>query len=479
MPQLFRSLVMSLSILASAAAALAQTPASTPTPAPVQTQAPVKTLLPLKIYPLPGGLDQRTMFNDNSPESVPGTGILVSTLPNQGRENSPFLDFAFNGEFGLFSHHLFIDRVAGTRLLYLGLVASNFSARPVTLTIKQGASYLSQPDAPFNVPLQVLAPNPGALIYAGPGDRVATELTAGKVLMQNLSFKVPPGTSQLIYSQPINTDVPVLSPQKDGTTLAVNGRSILLVCQSNGPLYLSSLAWVAKRDGESFVPPTLDDYRSLLNAGKFAGRHEPASIYDEKNPPKGAFFYGRVAGVSPGVSWSGKLWEGERAAEIPGPGEKVGYPIATTYVKRFGTGQNQSGAMIRRYSDSPPENHGNYGVDYQLEIPFSNKSQAPQTYTLSLTEPLNPNLPAGQPAEMVYTDPPNPTWMFRGSIRLRWRDAAGKLQDQLTHLGLHNGRLAPPFARITVPPGKSYTAQLSLIYPADATPPQLLTIGRE
>lgn len=426
----------------------------------------------MPVYPLPGGLDPLPMFNDNSPESVPGSGILLSTLP--GKPGSPFLDYAFNGTFGLFSHHLFIDRVAGTRLLYLGLIASNYGNRPVQLTLSQGASYLSQPDAPFSRRLPSLSDNAAADQFIGPGDRIATELIAGKFQLQDVRYTVPPGSSRILYSLPVHTDVAELAPQKDGTQLAVNGRSTLMRWQSDGPVYLSSLAWVARRDGEALVPPSLDDYRSLLNAGKFAGKHEPTSLYDAAQPPKGVFYYGRVAGVSPGLSWSGRLWEGARASERPGPGQAVGYPLATTYVKRFGTGQNQSGAMLRRYADSPPENHGNYGLHYVLELPFVNPDPRPRRYALRLSEPLNPNAAAGTP--LKYAEALIPVAMFRGTLRWSYTDQAGQLQQGFSHLNLHNGERPEPFAELEVPALGQRLLKLELIYPADATPPQLLSI---
>ncbi|MEZ0368209.1 MAG: DUF3370 domain-containing protein [Candidatus Sericytochromatia bacterium] len=444
------------------------TPASVP-PSPSPSPAQTKIVQPIKIYPLPGGLDARPMLNSNSPELVNDAGILISTLPNQGKTDSPFLDYAFEGDFGAFCHHIFKDANPGERLLYLGLVASNLSAKPVRLTLTQGASYLSQPDALFK-PLADILPNPAGEIYAGPGDRVATELLAGTLPLKDIVIEIPPGASRVVSSQPINTDVAILPP--------INGRSTLMHFHSDGPVYLSELAWLAQHNGEQFVPPTLEDYHSLLDAGKFAGVHEKTSLYTDTTPPTGPFFYGRVAGVSQGLSWQGKLWEGSRATERPAPGQKIGYPIATTYIKRFGTGQNQSGKMPRRYPDTPPENHGNYAVDYELEIPLHNDTKEFQSYSLALSQPLNPNLPADKPAEMVYMFPPNAAVMFRGSVRLRWVDEYKQLQDRLSHLVLRNGQEGSAFELITVPPRTHYDLKLSLVYPPDSTPPHLLTIER-
>lgn len=445
----------------------------------------------VRIYPLPGGLDDRPMLNDNSPEWLSQSGILVSTLPNRGQTNSPFLDFAFNGDFGVFSHHYFVDRFNGEKQLYLGLVASNFGTKAVNVTLRQGASYLSQPGEPHHRPLPVVTHHPGTApdaapdptLYAGAGDRAALDMLAGRGELQNQVFRIPAGSSGLIASLPVITDKVTQGLTLDGKWHAYNGRSSLMHLHADGPVYMSSLAWVAKRADGGFAEPSLDDYRSLIHAGKFSGWREKFSNYDEQNPPRGSFLYGRVAGVSPGVKWQGRLWQGEQRSQLPGPGEKAGYPIASTYIKRFGTGQNQSGKMLRRYADSPPENHGNYGLVYDLELPFVNDTAADQTYTLSLTEPLNPfsgpQIAPDPLREVTYADPPTGSLMFQGSVRLQWKDAQGRQQQQYSHLSMHNGRLSPPFWKVTVPAGKSIDARLSLVYPADVTPPQLLVIGRE
>lgn len=445
-------------------------------PVQAQTTPPIQSLRPTKIYPLPGSLDEMPMLNSNSPEKVEGEGILISTLPGQIGDASPFLDYAFKGDFGVFSHHIFQDNVPGQRLLYLGLLASNFSAEPVKVTIRQGASYLSQPEALFR-PLPEFERNPAAAIYAGPGDRVATELIAGKSQLQDLVVDIPPYSTRVLASEPINTDVAILTPLKDGTQVGINGRSTLMHLHSDGPVYLSQVAYIAQRQTAGFTPPKLEDYQALLNARKFAGAHEPASQYDPKVPAAGSNFkYGRVVGVSQGLTWKAELWQGTRILERPAPGETVGYPIASTYIKRYATGQNQSAPMLRRYADSAQEAHGNYGLTYEIKIPLHNRTGEFQSYSLALSQPTNPNI--SSLADMNYTLPPSKVPMFRGSVRLQWTDEYHQQQDQLTHLVLYNGQESAPLEMLTVPPHTNYDLKLSLIYPADATPPQLLTITR-
>lgn len=446
-------------------------------PALAQNAMQIQTVKPTRIYPLPGSIDSAPLLNSNSPEVVDAPGILVSTLPAPAGNSSPFLDYAFNGDFGVFSHHIFKDEVPGARLLYLGLLASNFSSKPVKITVKQGASYLSQPDAPFSE-MSAFARNPAAAIYAGPGDRVATELISGKMQYKDLEVEIPAYSTGLVNSLPINTDVPILTPTKDGKMIGINGRSTLMHMHSDGPVYLSQVAYVADRKGDGFTAPTLEDYQMLLNQRQFSGKHEPATLYDPATPPAGSSFtYGRVAGVSQGITWQGTLWEGTRILERPAVGETVGYPIASTYLKRFATGQNQSAPMLRRYADTAQEAHANYGLVYNLNIPLHNTTAQFQTYSLGLSQPLNPQA-GGKLADMIYMLPPNAQTMFRGTVRLQWDDEFHRHQDLLTHLVLKNGQESAALDLITVPPHVNYDIKLSLLYPADATPPQLLTISR-
>ncbi|HEY9840915.1 MAG TPA: DUF3370 family protein, partial [Candidatus Obscuribacterales bacterium] len=255
-------------------------------PAQAQTSLQVQSLQPITVYPLPGSLDNQPMLNSNNPEIVKEAGILVSTLPpertSERGNNDAFLDYAFEGDFGFFAHHFLEDQNAGEHMLYLGLVATNLSDEPVKLTLKQGASYLSQPDAQFR-DLPSFASNPAAMLYAGPGDRVASELIAGKAQYHDTVIEIPPQSSQLISSLPVNSNV-AASPPK-------NGRSTLMHFHSDGPVYLSHLAWFARKEGASFVPPTLEDYQSLLFAGKIVGDHDESSNFNPAEQPPKDFSY--------------------------------------------------------------------------------------------------------------------------------------------------------------------------------------------
>lgn len=428
----------------------------------------VESVQRMKVYPLPGQVDALPMLNSNSPEIVQTPGILVSTLPDNDR--SPFLNYAFKGDFGVFSHHIAKDQAPGERLLYIGLLASNLTNQAIKLDFKSGASYLSQPDALFN-PLPSFALNPLAQIYAGPGDRVTTELLAGRSPLPPSVVEIPPHSTQIVYSLPVTTDVKILPP--------INGRSTLMYFHSDGPLYLSEIAWQAEKQGGQFIQPTVDDYRQVLNQRQLAGPREQAPPeYDSEAKPSGSGFrYGRVAGVSEGLHWKGELFKKDLVIRRPEPGEKIAYPLSSVYLKRWGTTQNQSAKMLRRYPDTAYQAHGNYGLKYELQIPLHNRSSNFQTYSLGLSHPVSMTGSASE-AEFTYLYPPNKPVMFRGSVRLEWTDEYNQHQDNLVHLVLRHGEETPPLSLITVPPRTDYNLKLSLYYPADSTPPQLLTVGR-
>ena len=117
-----------------AAAPAATTPAAPAPPAPV--------LRPQTVAPLPGGLDQVLVVNDNNPELISGPGILLSTFPSAGRPKpDAHLDVALNGRFDLFSHHVYAgkpDSLDST--LWLAVVAEPRGSQPVTLQLLGGST---------------------------------------------------------------------------------------------------------------------------------------------------------------------------------------------------------------------------------------------------------------------------------------------------------------------------------------------------
>jgi Protein of unknown function (DUF3370) len=136
------------------------------------TPGPQEILRPQEIRVLPGSLDNVPVFNSNSPELVLKEGILLSTFPPNGKQfEAAHLDRSFSGRFDIFAHHIAKGTPEDLRTLYLGIVAHNPRDVAVTIDILQGASHLSQPDAPF-IEMGPFLDNQSGSVYAGPGSRV-------------------------------------------------------------------------------------------------------------------------------------------------------------------------------------------------------------------------------------------------------------------------------------------------------------------
>ena len=417
--------------------------------------------LALGVVALPGGLDDVPVFNSNSPEIVTEPGITLSTLAGG---DPAYQDVAFAGRFSLFSHHIAKDAQPGDRLLRLGLVAHNPGSAPVTLQLTQGASWLSQPDALFK-PLDAILPDDAGEIYAGPGDRVATDLMHGRSPMGTGRWTIPAGGTALVYDLPIPTSVAIPPP--------INGRTTYARFTCSGPLRLSEAALFAPKAADgTFLPVALADFQRVIAEKKLAGpRDLPGSPCDPNVPVPPNFKYGRVAGVAAGDGWRAPL-DALVAGLARGAG--VGLPIATVFLNKLGTTQVQSAPMKTRYADTAYQAHGNYGVTYVLTAELANPDATARTYALTLSHPSRV-----APGKVTYLEPPNKLVSYRGPIRVATSGGGAPEAVSFTHVVCRSGELLPPFTRISVPAGARRTLSIQLAYPADATPPQLLTIARE
>lgn len=180
---------------------------------PLADEVPIPDVLPPQevlqaqdVRPLPGQLDAVPVFNSNSPELVQTQGILLSTFPPEGKESPrAHLNFAFDGRFDIFAHHLARARIASqTRTLFLGVLISNPSNRPVAIDVLQGASYLTRPDAQF-VDLPSYVEDPLGRVFAGPGSRTMNDILRGRRQVNVPSrLVIPPGVrlpvTQLAHS---------------------------------------------------------------------------------------------------------------------------------------------------------------------------------------------------------------------------------------------------------------------------------------
>ena len=467
-----------------------------------------------EVKPLPGQLDSISVFNSNSPEIIQQEGILLSTFP-KAEMASPdaHLDYAFEGRFDIFAHHIARGHNPDDRrTLFLGVIVYNPGETPVTLGLDQGVTYLGQ-EAPFrDLPSTIL--NPNGTIYAGPGSRTTTDFLRGQNQTQwPEEVTIPPGHVHLLMNLPIplrRLSVPVNGsyPQgrmipnpppnpvtlvADGTNaitseasaskaspaanrpLPINGRSVLMHLNSSGSVHVASLAMYAPQiaSGSERVP-TLQEWIDLLKSSGLAGpRDIPPS-----NPAThrlGRFFYGRVAGVSEGSRWNATFTNGpdESTLSIPTPGDALSYVISTVDRNTFGTGQIQSAPMLVRYPDTAYRAHGNYGVHYSLRLPLENTTESNQNVIIKLQTPLQDESIQNQ---LRFWSPPLNRVFFRGTVRVRFTSPLGIRQTRYIHVVQRQGEEGEPLLSLNIPAGARHDVDIDFIYPPDSTPPQAITI---
>jgi hypothetical protein len=470
-----------------------------------------------EVRPLPGGLDEIPVFNSNSPEVVQQNGILLSTFPKQGMASpDAHLDYAFNGRFDIFAHHI----ARGTspddrRTLFFGVVVYNPGTEPVAVTIYQGISYLSQ-EAPFiELPDARLSTNGG--VYAGPGSRTATDMLRGANQPHWPNrITIPPGHVHLLMNTPIplrQLTVPANGSHPQGSIIPKpparpmtvtaadaqinvetgengaaeplplppprpipsNGRTAMMYLSSSGPVHVASLARYADLlpNGNERVP-TLQDWLQVLKQGNLAGPRDIPPT-DPESYRYGRFYYGRVAGVAKGSSWKATLTDSPDTdvLTIPAPGNAFSYVISSVDRNTFGTGQIQSAPMVARYPDTAYRAHGNYGVRYHLKLPLYNNRSTSQTITLKFQTPMrDEELVQG----LRFRRPPENRIFFRGTVRLKFRNQMGLERTHYVHLVQRRGQESEPLLQLNIPPESRQDLEIDLIYPADATPPQVITL---
>ena len=420
-----------------------------------------------EMRPLMGNLDDVPMFNSNSPEIVQTEGILLSAFPPEGMAHpQAHLNFPFQGRFELFTHHISkAPPPVDLRTLYIGAIAYNPTDQPVTIDILQGASYLSQPDAPFYDAPNYSLNNDGAM-YRGPGDRAMLDILRGRrQAIFPAQIVIPPKQSQMLMNIPI--PVKELDPP-------LNGRSGLSRLRSNGKVYVATLSLYARLNPDGTErAPNLEEWENILKKGELA---KPRDVIP--TPPdltEGAFEYSRVAGIQMGSQWFGRLTDSDRSEDlsIPKRGESYSYGLSLLQYGTMGTGQVQTAPIKVRYPDTAYSAHGNYGVQYNLTLPLQNPTSETQTVILSFQNPIKYDKPVGG---LQFFEPLPEDVFFRGSVRTRFRDDKGLAQTRYVHLVMRRGERGKSLVTLTMPPGDRRVVQFDFLYPADATPPQVLTV---
>ena len=419
-----------------------------------RSSAPEPSLREGIVLPLPGQLNQELMVNDNNPEVVSDSGILLSTFSGQGKAHpKAHLNVPLNGSFELFSHHVFAGKGRDPKsTLWLAVVIGNRSTEAVTVTIPSAATHLSQPDAPF-LPLPPRMEHDGVSVYSGPGGRAAGDLLARAPRHPSLpeSINLDPGQVDVLTSLPI----PV-----EGLDPLLNGRNLQARLRSTGPVSLATLALISN------TRPSDQQWLDLLQNGELSSKEHAPS-------PKGApgpMIYSRVSGVQQGTRWSGVLTSpGSQSLELSK--QPISWPIASLQRGTLGTGQVQSAQLNGFYPGTAWEAHGNYGVEYDLTLPMRNPSSSPQTLDLRLESPIKSERKA---SGLRFIQPAQGPVFWRGNVTVKGIDAGGGRHT--VHLVLRKGDPGQSLGRVSLAPGEQKNVRVQLIVPADITPVQVLTV---
>ena len=444
------------SLLALAAFCLISIPGM---PSRSDSQAKGPFLREQQLRPLPGQLDGVLLLNDNNPELITGEGVLLSTFPaNQG------LDVALDGRFDLFSHHVYAgkpEELAST--LWLAVLAQPLGTEPVTLDVISGSTSLSQGTksgqtaAPF-LPLPSLMAESTTPIASGPGSRVAGDLLRGDQAPElPRQIKIDPGHASALLVLPI----PVA-----GLDPLLNGRNLQLRLKSSAPVYLATVAAYGQNDS----PPSDQRWRALLSTGTRSPKeHQPTP-----RGSKGRMIYSRVSGVQIGSTWTGSLSDpGSNTLNINEA--PISWPISSLERGDLGTNQVQTAELKRFDKGTAWAAHGNYGVEYDLTLPLRNPERSSRTVAIALESPDKRGSSNGK---LQFKPGNSGPVMFRGTIEITGLDGANgrAMGRRRFHLVLRRGQEGPQLGTVSLAPGESRRVRVRLVYPADATPPQVLTV---
>lgn len=413
------------------------------------------------VRPLPGELNKIPVFNSNSPELVLGEGILLSTFPQDNKKDqNAHLNFGFEGRFDIFAHHVSKPPTEDdNKTLYLGIIVHNPTSEPVSIDILEGASYLSQPDAPFiTLPPKV----EGSNIYAGPGSRVMGDILQGKrqeIFPPNLT--IPAEESRMLLNAPI----PIHS-----LTPPINGRSSYMRLYSSGKVYVASLAMYQDTEDN---PPSLSQWQNLLTNASLSTPRDKTPTLPEA---QGQRIYGRVAGVSQGNMWKTDLTDSSSSSflTIPPSGKAFNYGLSTLIGGTLGTNQVQTAPLLVRYPDTAYSAHGNYGLQYSLTLPLFNAQNEPKTVNISISTPVKQDIPG-----VNFLNPLPSQIFFRGLVQVKYNDNNNIPRLQYFHLVQKRGEKGENLVTLTIPSQSQKLVSVDFLYPPDATPPQILTISTQ
>ncbi len=186
-----------------------------------------------------------------------------------------------------------------------------------------------------------------------------------------------------------------------------------------------------------------------------------------------------MAGIQRGSKWQALLTDNDVSPaklRIPQPGHSFAYPISTVDNGTYGTLQIESAPLVVRYPDTAYQAHGNYGVEYNLHLPLYNDSSEERIVTIAFQTPIKTNIKS---EVLSFFEPPEKRIFFRGTIALKYNDDKGRSKRRYVHLVERRGQASEPLVKFVLKPKATRSIEVTLFYPPDATPPQVLTVSTE
>ena len=253
----------------------------------------------------------------------------------------------------------------------------------------------------------------------------------------------------------------------------LNGRTGFIGLETDGPIYIATLSAFAQQRGFGQErEPDLQNWLDILRSGTLV---EPRDKKPTLPGASGELIYGRVAGIASGSTWRGMITNDNQNSRLSVTnGQTLSFPVSTVDSGTFGTNQVQSAPMITRYEDTAYKAHGNYGVLYALDLPIYNDSDSELVVGFSFQSPVkNWN---ETDALRFFKQPPNSV-VFRGTVKFEWQDKQGVSQTKFIHLVQKQGQMQDSLIDFSILPKETLNVKFALRYPADCTPPHVLTIG--
>ena len=267
-------------------------------------------------------------------------------------------------------------------------------------------------------------------------------------------WTIQPGTATPLVVLPI----PVA-----GLDPLLNGRNLQMRLHSSGPVHVATLAAF----GDNRQAPSAAHWQKLLHAGQQSPKeHEPTP-----RGARGRIIYSRVSGVQIGNTWQAELTD-PGSSHLDLSGNTISWPISSLVNGDLQTGQIQTAELEVFDPGTAWAAHGNYGVEYDLTLPLRNASAETRTMAIALESP-NKNQSTNQ--QLAFSRSGGGPVMFRGPIEVTGLDGQ-RSGPQRFHLVLRRGQQGPELGQVSLGPGESRRVRVRLIYPADATPPQVLSL---